>query len=120
MKNGLSYLSWPYAWAEVKKRFPKANYKVYETESGCIYFTDGCVAAQAESRPYQSATDKSNVMRKGLATSESTLGLDKLISRNGSGSYPLERSLPLEISIFVLFPKPGNKRSDAKWPSFPD
>ena len=35
-KNGLSYLSWPYAWAEVKKRFPDANYKVYETETGCI------------------------------------------------------------------------------------
>ena len=31
-KNGLSYLSWPYAWAEVKKCFPDANYKVYETE----------------------------------------------------------------------------------------
>lgn len=40
-KNGLSYLSWPYAWAELKKRFPDATYKVYETESGCIYFTDG-------------------------------------------------------------------------------
>ena len=25
----------------MKKRFPEANYKVYETESGCIYFTDG-------------------------------------------------------------------------------
>ena len=23
-KNALSYLSWPYAWAEVKKRFPDA------------------------------------------------------------------------------------------------
>ena len=40
-KNGLSYLSWPYAWAEVKKRFPEANYKVYETETDCIYFADG-------------------------------------------------------------------------------
>ena len=50
MENGLSYLSWPYAWAEVKKRFPEANYKVYETENACIYFTDGCVAARAESR----------------------------------------------------------------------
>ncbi|MEI3541776.1 MAG: DUF1071 domain-containing protein [Acutalibacteraceae bacterium] len=50
-KNGLSYLSWPYAWAEVKKRFPDANYKVYETESGCIYFTDGktcCVKTGVE------------------------------------------------------------------------
>ena len=40
-KNGLSYLSWAYAWAEVKKRYPGANYKVYESENGCIYFTDG-------------------------------------------------------------------------------
>ena len=40
-KNGLSYLSWPYAWAEVKKLYPNATYTVYETESGCIYFTDG-------------------------------------------------------------------------------
>ena len=40
-KNGLSYLSWPYAWGEVKKLYPEANYKVYETENGCIFFTDG-------------------------------------------------------------------------------
>ena len=40
-KNGLSYLSWAYAWSEVKKLYPDANYKVYETEEGCIYFTDG-------------------------------------------------------------------------------
>ena len=40
-KNGLSYLSWPYAWGEVKKLYPEANYKIYETENGCIYFTDG-------------------------------------------------------------------------------
>ena len=25
----------------MKKRFPAAIYKVYETETGCIYFTDG-------------------------------------------------------------------------------
>ncbi len=29
-KNGLSYLSWPYAWAAVKKRFPDANYKIHQ------------------------------------------------------------------------------------------
>ena len=43
-KNGLSYLSWPYAWAEVKKLYPTANYKVYEAEDGCIYFNDGRTA----------------------------------------------------------------------------
>lgn len=40
-KNGLSYLSWAYAWAKVKKLYPNANYKVYEAENGCIYFTVG-------------------------------------------------------------------------------
>ena len=29
-KNGLSYLSWAAAWAEVKKLFPDATYKIYE------------------------------------------------------------------------------------------
>ena len=29
-KNGLSYLSWPYAWAAVKKRFPDATYKIHQ------------------------------------------------------------------------------------------
>ncbi len=38
-KNGLNYLSWAYAWSEVKKLYPTATYKVYETESGCIYHT---------------------------------------------------------------------------------
>ena len=29
-KNGMTYLSWAAAWAEVKKMFPEATYKVYE------------------------------------------------------------------------------------------
>lgn len=43
-KNGLTYLSWAYAWAEVKKLYPTAQYKVYErdTQYGPVnYFTDG-------------------------------------------------------------------------------
>lgn len=40
-KNGLTYLSWAYAWGEVKKIHPDANFKVYERENGCIYWTDG-------------------------------------------------------------------------------
>ena len=39
-KNGLTYLSWAYAWAELKKRFPDATYTVYENEKGWNYFTD--------------------------------------------------------------------------------
>ena len=43
-KNGLTYLSWAWAWAEVKKLYPDATYTVYEreTEYGPVnYFTDG-------------------------------------------------------------------------------
>lgn len=49
-KNGLSYLSWPFAWSEVKKIFPDANYKVklfgennlpyvYDESTGYMVFT---------------------------------------------------------------------------------
>lgn len=40
-KNGLTYLSWAWAWGEIKKRHPDANYKVYESDGGMFYHTDG-------------------------------------------------------------------------------
>lgn len=40
-KNGLTYLSWAWAWAEVKKAFPDASYTIYENRDGWIYHTDG-------------------------------------------------------------------------------
>lgn len=35
-KNGLTYLSWAWAWAEIKKRFPDAFYTIYENADGGI------------------------------------------------------------------------------------
>ena len=40
-KEGLSYLSWAWAWGELKKRYPLSYYTIYEAENGCIYHTDG-------------------------------------------------------------------------------
>ena len=40
-KNGLSYLSWVWAWSEVKKRYPDASMYVYKNADGWIYHTDG-------------------------------------------------------------------------------
>lgn len=44
-KNGLTYLSWAWAWGEVKKIFPSATYTIYENTlpNGYVvnYFTDG-------------------------------------------------------------------------------
>ena len=39
--RALSYLSWAWAWAEVKKAYPLSYYTIYETPSGCLYHTDG-------------------------------------------------------------------------------
>lgn len=43
-KNGLTYLSWAWAWGEVKKLFPDATYTIYEDEAGWFYHTDGRTA----------------------------------------------------------------------------
>lgn len=37
----LTYLSWAWAWAEVKKNYPDATYTVYENANGWNYHTDG-------------------------------------------------------------------------------
>lgn len=45
VKNGLTYLSWAWAWAEVKKAYPDATYTIYECVNPmgyvCNYFSDG-------------------------------------------------------------------------------
>ena len=43
-KNGLSYLSWAWAWTEVKKAYPETTYKVYENVNGLNYHTDNQTA----------------------------------------------------------------------------
>lgn len=43
-KNGLNYLSWMWAWAEMKKRYPLSYSTVHETEDGMLVWKDpkGC------------------------------------------------------------------------------
>lgn len=43
-KNGLTYLSWAWAWGTLKTFYPNATYKVYENELGWNYFNDGKTA----------------------------------------------------------------------------
>ena len=43
-KNGLTYLAWAWAWAEVKKAFPDSFYTIYENADGLNYHTDGRTA----------------------------------------------------------------------------
>ena len=43
-KNGLSYLSWAFAWSELKKKYPDSTYTIYENAQGWNYHTDGRTA----------------------------------------------------------------------------
>ncbi len=43
-KSGLTYLSWAWAWAELKKHYPDATYTVYENADGLFYHSDGKTA----------------------------------------------------------------------------
>lgn len=40
-KNGLTYLSWAWAWQAVKEVCPDACYTIYENKDGWNYHTDG-------------------------------------------------------------------------------
>lgn len=40
----ISYLSWAWAWGELKKIHPEAIYTIYENKDGWIYHTDGKTA----------------------------------------------------------------------------
>lgn len=43
-KNGLSYLSWAWAWSVVKQHYPTATYTIYENHEGYNYHHDGVSA----------------------------------------------------------------------------
>ena len=81
-KNGLTYLSWAYAWGEIKKRHPDATYTVYEREDGCIYWTDG-----------RTCWVKTGVMVNGLEHIEYLPVMD---TRNKS--IPLENVTSFEVN----------------------
>ena len=43
-KNGLTYLSWAWAWQKVKELYPEAIYTIYENNDGVFYHNDGKTA----------------------------------------------------------------------------
>lgn len=43
-KGNLTYLSWAWAWGELKKIHPDATYTIYENAEGWCYHTDGKTA----------------------------------------------------------------------------
>lgn len=74
--NGLSYLSWAWAWHICKEHYPNAEYTIYETAEGRPYFDDG-----------RTAWVKTGVKIDGLEHIEYLPILDQM----AHASLPLER-----------------------------
>lgn len=103
-KNGLTYLSWSYAWGEVKKLYSSAQYKVYErdTQYGPVnYFTDGMtcyvkVGVTIEGLEYIEMLPVIDYRNKSIALDKVTScdvnktiqrAITKAIARHGLGLY---------------------------------
>jgi hypothetical protein len=122
-KNNLSYLSWAWAWGEVKKKYPNAQYKIYEHESehGPInYFTDGRTAwvktsviidglEHIEELPVMDYKNKSITLDKLTSFDVNKAiqrSLTKAIARHGLGLYIYAgEDLPEEDKKKELEPK---------------
>ena len=100
-KGGLSYLSWAWAWAEVKKRYPGAFYTIYENDQHFPYFTDGRTAwvktgvtieglEHIEYLPIMDARNQSIPFEQVRSTDVNKSiqrGLTKACARHGLGLY---------------------------------
>jgi len=100
-KNGLTYLSWSFAWESLLSNYPKSTYKVYENSEGLNYHHDkktawvkvGCTVEDIEHIEMLPVMDFRN---KSIPIDNITSmdvnkaiqrGLTKAIARHGLGLY---------------------------------
>lgn len=86
-KGKLTYLSWAWAWCEIKKHDPEANYTIYQNPElgGMPYFTDG-----------RTATVKTGVTVHGIEHIEMLPVMD-----NRNKSIPLEQITSFEVNTAI-------------------
>jgi len=128
-KNGLTYLSWAWAWAELKKRHPDAYYTVYENADGWNYFTDnqtcwvktGVTVNGIEHIEYLPVMDyKNKSIPLGSVTSFDVnksiqRSLTKAVARHGLGLYIYAgEDLPDETDASQTAKKATPKKTPAK------
>jgi len=100
-KNGLTYLSWSWAYSQLLENFPKSTYKVYENSEGLNYHHDkktawvkvGCTVddiEHIEMLPVMDFRNKSipldNITSMDVNKAIQR-GLTKAIARHGLGLY---------------------------------
>lgn len=140
-KNGLSYLSWAWAWQVVKENYPDSTYTIYENADGFNYHHDGITAwvktgvtikgvEHIEYLPVMDYRNKSIPMTKLTSfdvNSSIQRSLTKAIARHGLGLYlyagedlpekdsAVSSKTPTKTPAKKQPTKPSLDVSDAKW-----
>lgn len=136
-KNGLTYLSWAYAWGELKKRYPDAFYTIYENSEGWCYYTDGktcwvktgvtvCGIEHIEFLPVMDNRNKSISLENITSTDVNKAiqrSLTKAVARHGLGLYiyagedlPEEEDKDIRCADCGALITSTTKRNGEPWP----
>jgi len=135
-KNGLSYLSWAWAWSEIKKRYPNVKKNIVKNESGWLYHTDGKTCwvevsvtindvEETEYLPVMDYRNQSikldNITSMNVNTTIQR-ALTKAIARHGLGLYvyagedlPEDAKSPQQKANEGNFDDWGNTEEGKKW-----
>ena len=124
-KNGLTYLSWAWAWQVTKENYPTAIYTIYESAEGMFYHTDGKTAwvktgvtiedvEHIEYLPVMDYRNKSISMSNITSTDVNKTiqrSLTKAIARHGLGLYVYAgEDLPSKDDGKITAPKKVEKK----------
>lgn len=71
-KNGMKYLSWMWAWSELKKRYPLSYGTVHETEDGMLVWKDpvGCHVKTSVTIVWDDVDENENKVRMNHTVTE--------------------------------------------------
>lgn len=100
-KNGLTYLSWAWAWGELLKQYPDSTYTIYENKDGWCYHTDGRTAwvktgVTVEGKEYVEMLPVMDFKNRSIPVEQITSfdvnkaiqrSLTKAVARHGLGLY---------------------------------
>jgi hypothetical protein len=129
-KNGLSYLSWAWAWQVVKENYPDSTYTIYENADGFNYHHDGLTAwvktgvtiggiEHIEYLPVMNFRNKSIPMTELTSfdvNSSIQRSLTKAIARHGLGLY-IYAGEDLPETDAAVSSKTPTKKTPAKTPA---
>ena len=124
-KNNLTYLSWAWAWAEVKKLFPEATYTIYEDANGLFYHTDGKTCwvktgvtvngiEHIEYLPVMDYKNQSIPLEKVTSFDVNKAiqrSLTKAVARHGLGLYIYALTERIQVTRWMIVPGRNLRRS---------